>query len=89
MQRVSGAENVAEWKAEGDRKGLVVAASSQGPSEAVVIRHFEALELKEEEVKNVTGAGDNLAGAMLAGMVKGLRADRPEDLERIVEMAQR
>lgn len=89
VQRVSGEENVRRWQDEGERKGLVIAASSTGPAEAVVLRHYPALELEEEEVSNVTGAGDNLAGAMLAGMARGLSADRPEDLDRIVEMAQR
>ncbi|KAK4058079.1 hypothetical protein OIO90_000818 [Microbotryomycetes sp. JL221] len=89
VQRVSGEETVSRWKKMGNAKNLVVAASSGGPDEAVIIRHFPALHVAKEEVVNVTGAGDNLAGALLAGLVGGLDPSRPRDLERLVEVAQR
>ena len=88
VQRVSGAEAVKRWKAEAGRKGTVVAASSKGPEEAVVIRHYAAKELGEEMI-SATGAGDNLAGAMLAALVRGLRVSVPEELDLIVELGQR
>jgi pseudouridine-5'-phosphate glycosidase/pseudouridine kinase len=91
VQRVSGEQAVHEWKAETARipKGLLVAAATSGPAEAVVIRHFPALELPDNEVVSVTGAGDNLAGAMLAAISRGLKTSKPHDLEQIVEIGQR
>lgn len=89
MQRVSGEEAVKAWKPEGRKKGTLVAASSFLSDEAVVVRHYPAMELPEEELGTVTGAGDNLAGAMLAAMVRGLSPSLPSELDRIVDLAQR
>ncbi|GAA5861527.1 hypothetical protein JCM1840_005399 [Sporobolomyces johnsonii] len=58
------------------------------PSEAVVLRHYPAPELDGDEVWTVTGAGDNLAGAILAMVVRGLDPAAPRDLDRIVDLAQ-
>lgn len=90
VQRVTGVDNVAAWRGEmRNGKGTVVAASSGRADEAVVLRHYPALELQESEVGTVTGAGDSLAGAMLAAMVRGLSSSRPDDLDRIVDLSQR
>ena len=89
VQRVSGAEAVADWKSESGKKGVVVAASSAGPPQAIVIRHFPALELALEDIRNVTGAGDNLAGALLAFLVSKFDPRHPKDLGRMVDVAQR
>lgn len=89
VQRVHGVDAVAAWRAVADRKGTVVAASTARAEEAVAIRHYSALELDESQMGTVTGAGDNLAGAMLASIVRGLSPGFPADLDRIVEIAQK
>ncbi|GAA5902185.1 hypothetical protein JCM5296_006623 [Sporobolomyces johnsonii] len=91
VQRVSGVDTVAQWTkhTEGKKKGTVVVVSAATPSEAVVLRHYPALELDGDEVRTVTGAGDNLAGAILAAVVRGLDPAAPRDLDRIVDLAQR
>ncbi|KAJ8296863.1 Pseudouridine-metabolizing bifunctional protein C1861.05 [Rhodotorula toruloides] len=88
VQRVSGVDNVAAWSSLPSRKGTVVVRSSQ-PSEAIVLRHYPALELDERQVGTVTGAGDNLAGAILAGLVRGLSPFIPHELDRLVDVGQR
>ncbi|KAM0793192.1 hypothetical protein ACM66B_000663 [Microbotryomycetes sp. NB124-2] len=88
IQRVSGFANVAKWKL-ASRKGTVVAASSGGPDEAVVITHHPAFAVDSSEIKSVTGAGDNFAGALLAGLVNGYCVQDPEDLCQLIEVAQR
>ncbi|KAM0754973.1 Indigoidine synthase A-like protein [Meredithblackwellia eburnea MCA 4105] len=91
VQRVSGVDAVAGWVRESWTKGipLVVAKSDTDPGEAVVIRHFDALKLNDDAVGTVTGAGDNLAGAMLAALVRGWSPDVPSDLTAIVDLAQK
>lgn len=89
VQRISGADTVKRWKAEAGSRGTVVAASSQGPEEAVVIRHYEANELNGGEMISATGAGDNLAGVMMASMLRGLRTSVPEELDLVVGLGQR
>ncbi|GAA5914789.1 hypothetical protein JCM8208_005703 [Rhodotorula glutinis] len=89
VQRVSGVDLVAAWRSLPRRKGTVVVPNAASPAEAVVLRHYPALKLDAGEVVGVTGAGDNLAGATLAAMVRGLRADVPSELDRIVDLAQR
>ncbi|KAI5476662.1 indigoidine synthase A family protein [Pseudohyphozyma bogoriensis] len=91
VQRVSGEEQVAAWNTPAVRgkKGTVVAASTHLKDEAVVLRYYPALKLEESEVGSVTGAGDNLAGAILAALVRGVDPAFPEGLDIIVDLAQR
>ncbi|GAA5925742.1 hypothetical protein JCM10213_008872 [Rhodosporidiobolus nylandii] len=90
VQRVSGVDAVASWRNLPKRKGTVVVPSSQTPAEAVVLRHYPALSLPPEAAEgNVTGAGDNLCGAVLAAVVRGLDPAAPAELDRIVDLAQR
>ncbi|GAA5949680.1 hypothetical protein JCM3765_002752 [Sporobolomyces pararoseus] len=89
VQRVSGVDRVSRWKQLRPTKGTVVVGSSSTPSEAVVIRHYDALSLEEKEVGTVTGAGDSLCGAMLVALVSNLDPSVPSELDRIVDMAQR
>ncbi|BGP36708.1 hypothetical protein JCM10449v2_000609 [Rhodotorula kratochvilovae] len=89
VQRVSGVDAVAAWRALPRRKGTVVVPSESSPAKAVVLRHYPALPLLAEDVVGVTGAGDSLAGATLAALVRGLRADVPGELDRIADLAQR
>lgn len=89
VQRVTGVDAVAAWTRLPKRKGTVVVLSDSGPSDAIVLRHYAALELGDAKGGTVTGAGDNLAGAILAGLTRGLDPAAPQDLDRLVELAQR
>ncbi|KAK4054846.1 hypothetical protein OIV83_000770 [Microbotryomycetes sp. JL201] len=89
VQRVSGPANVAQWKRLGHANGTVVAASSGGPDEAVVIRHYPSFTIDPSEIESVTGAGDNFAGALLAGLVNGHDMQVPQSLDRLVSTAQK
>ncbi|GAA5976826.1 hypothetical protein JCM11641_000882 [Rhodosporidiobolus odoratus] len=88
-QRVSGVDAVATWRNLPKQKGTVVVPSSTTPSEAVILRHYPAQPLVNVKQGNVTGAGDNLAGAILAAVVRGLDPAMPDELDRIVDLAQR
>lgn len=90
VQRVRGRERVEAWArlASAGEKGCVVSRSEVSEEEAVVVCHCEGLELGGE-VGSVTGAGDNLAGAMLAAMVRGLDPGKAGELKRVVEVGQR
>lgn len=88
VQRLSGIDVVASWREKGKKKGTVLSFSGGLPSEAVLIRYYNAREL-DEEVASVTGAGDSWVGAVLAGTVRGLEVSSPEGLDTIVEIAQR
>ncbi|GAA6007044.1 hypothetical protein JCM10207_009182 [Rhodosporidiobolus poonsookiae] len=89
VQRVSGVDAVSAWRSLPKQKGTAVFPSSATPSEAVVMRHYPALALEGAEEGNVTGAGDNLAGAVLAAVVRRLRCEVPGELDGIVDLAQR
>ncbi|KAK4332432.1 LOW QUALITY PROTEIN: hypothetical protein RTBOTA2_000596 [Rhodotorula toruloides] len=68
VQRVSGVDNVAAWSS----LSSPMAPSSSQANELVTLRHHPAPELNERQTGTVTGAGDNLAGAILAGLVRGI-----------------
>ncbi|GAA5840467.1 hypothetical protein JCM5353_001121 [Sporobolomyces roseus] len=89
VQRVSGVEAVSNWKRLRPVKGTVVVGSSSTPSEAVVLRYYEGLKIGEGEIGTVTGAGDSLAGAILSSIVSKLDPTTPQDLDRIIDLAQR
>lgn len=89
VQRVSGVDNVSRWKRLHPAKGTLVVGSSATPSEAIAIRHYPALTLDEKEMGSVTGAGDSLAGAMLASFVSRMDPSAPSELDSIVDLAQR
>ncbi|GAA5849971.1 hypothetical protein JCM8547_000968 [Rhodosporidiobolus lusitaniae] len=89
VQRVMGADSVNAWTSLPKKKATVVVSSSASPSDAIVLRHYPALPLEGAEGGNVTGAGDNVAGAVLAASVRGLRPDVPGELDRMVDLAQR
>ena len=86
-QRISDVDQSSEWTSLRKSKGTVVIRSG-APGDVIVLKHFAALPLQEQEIRNVTGAGDNLAGALLAGMSRGLSPALPADLDRLVELAQ-
>lgn len=87
-QRVSNVDHASEWTALPKGKGTAVIRSGL-PGDVLVLKHYAALPVSEREVRSVTGAGDNLAGALLAGMSRGLSPARPANLDRLVELAQR
>lgn len=86
-QRISDVDQSSEWTALRKSKGTVVVRSGL-TGDVIVLKHYAALSLQEHEIRNVTGAGDNLAGALLAGMSRGLSPALPADLDRLVELAQ-
>ena len=63
---------------------VVTASGSLG---GIVISYHRALKLERQV--SVVGGGDSLLGALLAGLVSGLRSARPADLLRLVELGQR
>ncbi|EJD55047.1 hypothetical protein AURDEDRAFT_155285 [Auricularia subglabra TFB-10046 SS5] len=68
--------------------GQVVAHGGAGA--AVVLRHFPALDVAPHEVVSVTGAGDSLVGAVLAGLLANPRAFcGPDSLDALVMGGQR
>ncbi|GAA5980604.1 hypothetical protein JCM10908_001705 [Rhodotorula pacifica] len=88
VQRISNVDQSGEWAALPKSKGTAVIRSGL-LGDVIVLKHYAALPLKESEIRNVTGAGDNLAGALLAGISRGLMPTLPLDLDRLVELAQR
>lgn len=86
VQRISGEERVQAWKDMERRKGLVVAGSTD--DEIVVVRYYPGLTLTQNDGGSVVGAGDSLAGAILALLVKGLSTSDPTELDRIIDVAQ-
>ncbi|BGP21739.1 hypothetical protein JCM10295v2_000614 [Rhodotorula toruloides] len=88
VQRVSGVDDVGAWSSLPSRKGTVVVCSTR-QADAVVLRHYPALELDQGHVETVTGAGDSLAGAILAGLVRGWRPSLPHGLDQLVGLGQR
>lgn len=86
-QRISDVDQSSEWTSLRKSKGTVVVRNGL-PGDVIVLKHYAALPLQEDEIRNVTGAGDNLAGALLAGMSRGLSPALPADLDRLVGLAQ-
>ncbi|KAH9898318.1 indigoidine synthase A-like protein [Cubamyces lactineus] len=66
----------------------VVARSRSGHS-VVVLKHFPAVQVAEDKIVNVTGAGDSLVGSMLATLTQNPNAfEEPEALDGLVAQAQ-
>ena len=99
IQRIEGVDKVRRWKKFSEsgsrrgRNGKIVICShvdeEANRGDAVVVQYFEGRKLEEREGGNVTGAGDTLAGAMLAALVRGEKLDEAEGAEKIVDLAQR
>lgn len=90
-QRLLGVDSVREWRrasTDSATTATVVAVGPRGDT-GFALRHFPAFELAEHDIVGVTGAGDNLAGGILASLARGLNPAVPADLERIVDLAQR
>lgn len=66
----------------------IVARSKTGHS-VVVFKHFPAIQVSEDKIVNVTGAGDSLVGSMLASLVRNPAAfEEPTSLDQLVAQAQ-
>ncbi|KAI0655160.1 indigoidine synthase A-like protein [Cubamyces menziesii] len=66
----------------------IVARSRSGRS-VVVFKHFPAVQVAEDKIVNVTGAGDSLVGSMLATLTQNPTAfEEPEALDGLVAQAQ-
>ncbi|OCB88300.1 hypothetical protein A7U60_g4502 [Sanghuangporus baumii] len=92
VMRISG-ENAknSPWALEHSNpvKGYIVAKGLHG-KEIVVLKHFPAIPVEPEEVVSVTGAGDSLAGALCASLVKDPTTfQTSEKLDAAVHIAQR
>lgn len=78
------------WAQEGTnlKERQVVAAGKDGS--AVVIKHYPAVALSQDEIINVTGAGDSLVGSLLASLILNPKAfeDSPLALDDIIRRAQ-
>lgn len=67
----------------------IVAHAPNGTS-TVVVRHFPAFDLAPEDIASVTGAGDTLVGATLAGLLQKANAfETPDTLEALVMKGQK
>ena len=70
-------------------KGYIVAKGLHG-KEIVVLKHFPAIPVEPEEVVSVTGAGDSLAGALCAALVRDPTTfHTPKKLDAAIHLAQR
>ncbi|OJT04731.1 Pseudouridine-metabolizing bifunctional protein [Trametes pubescens] len=66
----------------------IVARSANGRS-VVVFKHFPPIQVPEDKIVNVTGAGDSLVGAMLATLTRNPAAfEEPATLDELVAQAQ-
>ncbi|RPD55816.1 indigoidine synthase A-like protein [Lentinus tigrinus ALCF2SS1-6] len=66
-----------------------IVARHKSGSSVVVLKHFPPIQVPEEKIVNVTGAGDSLVGSMLATLSQTPDAfDNPESLDQLVEQAQ-
>ncbi|EIW64588.1 indigoidine synthase A-like protein [Trametes versicolor FP-101664 SS1] len=66
----------------------IVARSANGKS-VVVFKHFPPIQVPEDKIVNVTGAGDSLVGAMLATLTRNPAAfEEPAALDELVAQAQ-
>lgn len=69
------------------RARQVVSRSQSG--DVVVLKHFPALPLEENDIVNVTGAGDTLVGSILASLIQTPGAFKnPATLDYIIHKAQ-
>ena len=90
--RVSGEDAVrgSAWALEASNVAArqLVARNAAGTS-VVVLKHFPPIQVPEEKIVNVTGAGDSLVGSMLATLSQDPDAFlSPESLDRMVAQAQ-
>ncbi|KAL5495381.1 hypothetical protein ACEPAI_844 [Sanghuangporus weigelae] len=92
VMRISGEDVInSPWALEHSNpvKGYIVAKGLHG-KEIVVLKHFPAIPVEPEEVVSVTGAGDSLAGALCASLVKDPNIfQTPEKLDAAIHHAQR
>ncbi|KAI0778267.1 indigoidine synthase A-like protein [Trametes elegans] len=66
----------------------IVSRSPSGQN-LVILKHFPPIQVPEDKIVNVTGAGDSLVGSMLATLSQNPAAfGTPESLDRLVAQAQ-
>lgn len=89
--RLSGTEAIASsgWARESRSNPRERFALAHGDDEMIVLKHFPSLMLDPAMNINVTGAGDSLVGATLAGLVRNPKAfEDPRTLDILVDTAQ-
>ena len=65
-----------------------IVARNKSGSSVVVLKHFPPVQVPEEKIVNVTGAGDSLVGSMLATLSRSPDAfENPDSLDELVEQA--
>ena len=91
--RISGEENVGKstWVNERSNPlGRYIVARNSSGSDIIVLKHFPAIPLMEDEIINVTGAGDSLVGSLSASIVSDPTTFlHPEKLDNAVRLAQK
>lgn len=66
-----------------------IVARNASRSSIVVFKHFPPVQVAQEKIVNVTGAGDSLVGSMLATLSRMPAAfENPDSLDRMVAQAQ-
>jgi len=91
VMRISGeAAKHSPWSAEQSNpaKRCIIANGSRG-GDVVVLKHYPAIDIKDEEIVNVTGAGDSLVGTLCAGIaIDPTTFNDPAKLDALVQEAQ-
>ncbi|KAI0669815.1 indigoidine synthase A-like protein [Trametes maxima] len=89
--RVSGEQaEASSWATQNSNIAArqIIARSPSGRS-VVVLKHFSPIQVAEDKIVNVTGAGDSLVGSMLATLTRTPAAfEQPETLDQLVAQAQ-
>jgi len=82
------ADNPTAWAGERTdvRRRQIIA---HGKAEIVVIKHYPAHAIDPRSVVSVTGAGDSLVGAILAGLMQNSSAfGNPDSLDGVIKLGQ-
>ncbi|KAI0094835.1 indigoidine synthase A-like protein [Irpex rosettiformis] len=90
FQTTAGAGTSGPWTQESTnlKQRQVVARGKDGC--VIVIKHYPAIALAQDEMVNVTGAGDTLVGSLLASLVQNFRTfESPLALDETITRAQK
>lgn len=82
--------STSKWSSERTNvHGRYIVAPGRPGGDLAVVRHFPPHTLPDDSIVNVTGAGDTLVAALLAGLVKSPKAfEDPEALSALIADAQ-
>jgi len=91
VMRIPGeAARHSSWLGErSSREKRCIIAKGSKSGDIVVLKHYPAIEIKEEEIINVTGAGDSLVGTLCAGIAMDPTTFKDQaKLDALVHLAQ-